>query len=65
MTLSIRIIKNEEGDYTALCAELPGCVSRGRTKGEARENLDEAIRGYLAAIGNFIPERYSHEVLEV
>jgi predicted RNase H-like HicB family nuclease len=65
MKLCIRIVHNEQGDYTALCTSLPGCVSRGRTRQEAKEKLDEAIRGYIAAVNNFVPERLSHQVMEV
>ncbi len=64
MKLSIRIVHNEKGDFTALCTSLPGCVSRGRTRGEAKERLEEAIRGYIAAVSNFVPERLT-EVVEV
>ncbi len=52
MKFSVRIMKNEKGDYTAVCSSLPGCVTTGHTREEAREKLDEAIRGYLAAISN-------------
>ena len=65
MNLCIRIIRNETGDYTALCTSLPGCVSRGSTREDARKSLEDAIRGYLAAVGNFVPERLFHEMLEV
>lgn len=52
MKLCIRIMKNEKGDYTAVCSSLPGCVTTGHTREEAREKLDDAIRGYIAAISN-------------
>ena len=65
MKVCVRIIHNEHGDYTALCTSLPGCMSRGRTREEAKEKLDDAIRGYIAAVGNFVPERVIHEVMEV
>lgn len=65
MKLCIRIRQNENGEYTALCPSLPGCVSRGQTRDEAAEKLDEAIRGYLAAMSNFVPGRLDHEVMEV
>lgn len=65
MKLCIRITIDSEGTYTAVCPSLPGCWCRGRTREEARERLDEAIRGYLAAVGNFVPEKLIHEVVEV
>ena len=34
--------------YSAVCPELPGCTSAGETEAEARQNIAEAIRLYLA-----------------
>ena len=34
--------------YSAICPELPGCSSAGDTEEEARVNIGEAIRLYLA-----------------
>jgi predicted RNase H-like HicB family nuclease len=34
--------------YSAVCPELPGCASAGETEAEARQNIEEAIRLYLA-----------------
>ncbi len=34
--------------YSAVCPELPGCTSAGDTESEARQNIEEAIRLYLA-----------------
>ena len=65
MKLCIRVTHNENGDYTAICPSLPGCVCRGETREQATEKLDEAIRGYIAALSNFVPDRVEHEVLEV
>ena len=65
MKLCIRIGHDERGRYTAVCPSLPGCTSQGGTREEARKKLDEAIRGYIAAIGNFVPENLDLEVLEV
>ncbi len=64
MKLCIRISQSESGEYIALCPSLPGCVSRGQTRDEAAGKLDEAIRGYLAAMSNFVPDRLDHEILE-
>lgn len=65
MRLNVKIIHNDQGDYTALCTSLPGCVSRGPSKEDAKKALEEAIRGYLAAVGDFVPERLHQELLEV
>ncbi len=64
MRLCVKITRNEAGGYTALCPTLPGCTSRGKTPREARDHLDEAIRGYMGAMNNFVPEHVDHEVVE-
>ena len=38
----------EVHSYSAVCPELPGCASAGDTEAEARLNIEEAIRLYLA-----------------
>ena len=37
----------KEGGYTAYIPALPGCISEGETLKEAKENLLDALRGYL------------------
>ena len=63
MKFCVRIVRNEKGDFTALCTSLPGCMSRGHTRQEAQEKLEDAIRGYIAAVSDFVPERIQ-EVVE-
>lgn len=65
MKVCVQIRQNEKGEYVAVCPHLPGCLSRGRTSREAIRKVDEAIRGYLAAAGEFVPERVVEEVEEV
>ena len=65
MKLSIRIRQSERGGYVAECPSLPGCVTHGQTAEEATVKLDEAIRGYIAALNDFVPERVDREVLGV
>ena len=62
MTVSIWVRKRQD-DYQAVCANLPGCVGYGYTEDQARRRLQEAIRGYLASITNFVPNQIS-EVTE-
>lgn len=38
----------EARSFSATCPELPGCASAGDTEDEARENIEEAIKLYLA-----------------
>ncbi len=64
MKVPIRVKENTRGGYTASCPDLPGCFSQGQTQKEACDRLDEAIRGYMAALNNFVPDKVDHEVVE-
>jgi len=64
MKLAIRIADNEHGGFTAVCPSLPGCRSMGGTREEAKEKLNEAILGYIAAVNNFVPENLGPELVE-
>jgi predicted RNase H-like HicB family nuclease len=44
------IYPGEDGYWVAECPSLPGCVSQGKTKSEAKANIREAIEGYEAAL---------------
>jgi len=44
------IYPGEDGYWVAECPSLPGCVSQGKTKEEAMQNIKEAIRGYIAVL---------------
>ena len=49
----------EDGYVVAECPSLPGCVSQGKTREEAIENVREAIELYVEALeedGLPIPE---------
>jgi predicted RNase H-like HicB family nuclease len=50
MTYSVYLEQDEDGPYVATCRDLPGCVSQGRTVGEATANIREAIEGYLKSL---------------
>lgn len=64
MKLAVKIGKNEHGGFTAVCTSLPGCYTRGTTVEEARARLDEAIRGYIASLNNFLPENVMKDRVE-
>ncbi|MGH9558235.1 MAG: type II toxin-antitoxin system HicB family antitoxin [Bryobacteraceae bacterium] len=49
--------------YSAVCPELPGCVSFGDSENEARRNIEEAIRLYLEP--SEIPIAVDAHVIEV
>lgn len=57
MKLCVQIIQSSDGNFVASCPSLPGCITRGESREEAIHQLDEAIRGYIAAVGDFVPER--------
>ena len=44
------IYPGEDGFWVAECPSLPGCISQGRSKEEAIENIKEAIEVYSAAL---------------
>ena len=48
MTYKVALRRSEEG-YSVSCPGLPGCWSEGATEQEALENIQDAIREYLAA----------------
>lgn len=43
MKFSVTIDRDEDGVYVVECPSIPGCVSQGKTKEEALENIKEAI----------------------
>lgn len=47
MKVRVELQKEEEGGFTAVCPELPGCISCGDTREEAIANVKEAIALYL------------------
>jgi predicted RNase H-like HicB family nuclease len=48
----------ETGWYVVEVPNLPGCISQGKTKEEALENIKDAIRGYLESIRKHPEENY-------
>jgi predicted RNase H-like HicB family nuclease len=47
MKYNITLYKDKEG-YSVSCPSLPGCWSQGATEEEALENIEDAIKEYLA-----------------
>jgi predicted RNase H-like HicB family nuclease len=64
MRYKIALQKSEEG-YSVCCPGLPGCWSQGGTEAEALENIQDAIREYLAAAETLIQETPDAEVREI
>ena len=48
MEYRITLVQSEEG-WAVWCNDLSGCCSQGATRGEAEENIRDAIREYVAA----------------
>jgi predicted RNase H-like HicB family nuclease len=46
MKYHFKISKEDKG-YSAICIELPGCVTEGDTKEELSRNMEEALNLYL------------------
>jgi predicted RNase H-like HicB family nuclease len=43
MKFNVTIDRDEDGVWVVECPSIPGCVSQGNTKGEALENIKDAI----------------------
>ena len=68
MKYRVIIEQDEDGVFVAQCPTLPGCVSQGRTRAEALDNIQDAIAGYLASLHKQdepIPPSIEEEVVEV
>ncbi len=44
------IYPGEDGYFVAECPSLPGCISQGKTREEAIENIREAIQLYIEVL---------------
>jgi len=51
MIYNVHIEKGEDSGYVAHCPAIPGCHSQGETLEEAIENIKDAIRGCIEALG--------------
>jgi len=46
----VMLYPGEDGYWVAEVPSLPGCISQGKTREEAVQNIREAIKGYTAAL---------------
>jgi predicted RNase H-like HicB family nuclease len=44
MIFNVTIDRDEDGVWVVECPSIPGCVSQGKTKEEALENVKDAIQ---------------------
>ncbi len=68
MRYRVLIEQDEDGVYVAEVPALPGCISQGRTRSEAVDNIKEAIAAYLESLqahSEPVPPSISEEVVEV
>ena len=68
MRYRIIINQDEDGWFIAECPSLPGCISQGKTRNEALENIKDAMNGYLESLekhGEPIPPSIYEEIVEV
>ena len=48
--LTVTTYPGEDGYIVAECLEIPGCLSQGKTKEEALQNIQDAIRECLSVM---------------
>ena len=68
MRYRILIEQDEDNVFVAECPSLPGCVSQGKNRKEALENIQDAIKGYLESLKKHnepIPPSIEEEIVEV
>jgi predicted RNase H-like HicB family nuclease len=68
MKFRVIITQDEDGFYIAEVPSLPGCISQGKNREEALENIKDAIAGYLFSLKKHnepIPPSIEEEVVEV
>ena len=41
------VIEKANGNYSAYCPDLPGCVATGKTREEVMQRMEEAIKMHL------------------
>lgn len=56
------VLRESDEGVSVNCPALPGCWSQGETEAEALENIQDAIRDYLAAIDAQTADEHTKEV---
>ena len=68
MKYRVLVEQDEDGFFVAEVPSLPGCISQGRTRAEAMENIKEAIALYLESLNlhnEAVPPPITEELVEV
>lgn len=58
LTYTVIFEKTAEGGYIAFVPALPGCMTQGETFEKARDNIKDAIKGYISVLkedGDYVP----------
>lgn len=68
MKYRILIKQDEDGAFIAECPSLPGCISQGKSRKEALENIKDAMQGYIDSLKEHkesIPPSIEEEMVEL
>ena len=68
MRYRVLIEQDEDGVFVAECPSLPGCISQGKTRKEAMENIQDAIKGYIESLKKHdepVPPSIVEEIVEI
>ena len=68
MKYRVIIKQDEDSVFVVTVPSLPGCISQGKTRKEALENIKDAIDGYLESLKKHnepIPPAIDEELVEV
>jgi antitoxin HicB len=68
MRYRIVIERDEDDIFVAECPQLPGCISQGKTRDEAVNNIKDAIEGYITSLKKHnepVPLPIEEDVVEV
>lgn len=65
MTLKMKVHKDESGGYWAEVPSLPGCLSQGDSIDDLKENMREAVEGWLKVKEEETNSKGEYEVMEL
>ncbi len=65
----VLLYRGDDGYWIAECPSLPGCVTQGKSREAAIENIQEAIGGYIRSLEEYHlpvpPETFEAEILKL
>jgi len=50
MKYRVTLVEEDDGGWSVICDDLPGCCSQGDTREEAIDNIRSAIQEYLEVV---------------